>query len=80
MATNTTKPAKATPVIDPGILAIREQAKAQVKALRLARKSAAVLKSIVDKKLPALTTEDRNKLSEALKVITTPALPGTETK
>jgi hypothetical protein len=62
--TRTPKPVKVR-TVDPAIQALREQHKAAVAELRKSRKSGAVLAGIV-KKLPKLTMEDRNKLSDLI--------------
>ena len=83
------KPAKAkrkrasTPraprVKDAGILAIEREAADKKAQYRLAQQSGSVLKRIIDKMLPKLTQEDRNRLYDTLRHATqateTPALP-----
>ena len=75
--TKTKKPAKAkTPrVIDPEIQRLRDEHNEAVKALHDKRRSAGILKTIIDKRLSQMTLNDRTQLFDALREIVTPALP-----
>lgn len=66
---------RAQRVIDPGIAELRRQHNDAVAALKDKRRSAAVLKTILDKGLAQLTNDDKNTLFDFLKQTVTPALP-----
>lgn len=57
---------KAKSKVDPEILAIRAKAREEIKQLQKTRNSGAVLKEIVERKLPRLTKEDLDKLRYVL--------------
>ena len=69
---------RAPRVIDPGIAAIHTAAKAEVLNYRRKQASARLLATIITKRLAQLTTEDRNKLADALCDSTTPTLTPTQ--
>lgn len=62
--------------IDPEIKTLQEEHKRRVAELRNRRRSAALLKTILDKRLAQLTDEDKNKLADALRQCSTPTIPG----
>ena len=62
---------RAPRVLDPGIQAIHDAAKLDVKNYRRKQASAKLLATIVTKRLPQLTQDDRNKLADALRDNTT---------
>lgn len=63
---------RAPRVVDPAVLAIRQEAAAKVKELHRSRASGGVLNTIVTKLIPKLTLEDRDKLSDALIAMNAP--------
>ena len=68
-------PTRAPRVKDAEILAIEREAADKKAQYRLAQQSGSVLKRIVDKMMPRLTSDDLQKLSDALNATETPALP-----
>jgi hypothetical protein len=64
------KPAK----VDPEILKIRKKYAAEVKAYMRTRESSAILKTIIEKRVPKLCELDRQKLLDHLMTVTTPPL------
>ena len=61
-------------VIDPGIAALRAEHAAKVNEYRKTDASKRLLRTILEKRLSQLTTADREKLFDALKLNTTPPL------
>ena len=87
-ATKATAPVKTRKprTVDPAVQALRDKTNAAIAALKkeqkeraatlkLEKKSAGVLRVIIDKRLPKLTTEDKNKLADVLAGVATPPLP-----
>ena len=78
-----TKPARkrktSTPrkprVIDPGIAAIHAESAQKIKVYRSTQASAKILATILNKRLPKLTANDRAKLFDLLSKTETPVLP-----
>lgn len=68
-----TKP-RAAKTLDPGIVAINERRNLEVAAYRSAQASAKILKTFLEKRLPRLTAEDRQKLFDELSLTETPSL------
>lgn len=64
--------------IDPEIKALQEEHKRRVIELRNRRRSAALLKTILDKRLAQMTDEDKNKLADTLRSCSTLPLPPTK--
>lgn len=64
-----------TKQICPEITALRDEHKAKVADLKVKKKSAAVLKTILEKRLPTMTMGDRQKLMDELALNTTPSIP-----
>ena len=71
------KPAtpRAPRTIDPGIAAINTERNEKVKAYRSAQASAKILATILNKRLPKLTPNDRAALFDTLSKTETPTLP-----
>jgi hypothetical protein len=65
---------RAPRVKDPGILAIEREAAERKAQYRLAQRSSGILERIL-KLVGRLVAEDKNKLSDALKLGATPQLP-----
>lgn len=73
----TKRKAASTPAartIDPGILALRAEHATKVAEYRKTDSSKRILRTILEKRLAQLTTQDREKLFDALKLNTAPAL------
>lgn len=68
-------PSKAKPKVDPEILKLRKKHQLEVKQYIDSRKSAALLKTMIDKRIPSLTNKDREKLLDHLMTVATPKLP-----
>lgn len=66
---------RAPRTLDPEVLAIRAEAVKAVAALHTRRRSAAILKTLLDKRLAQLVDDDRHALYEALGKLITPPLP-----
>lgn len=62
------------PQIDPEIEAIRKRANKEVQEYLRRRRSAAILETIINKRLPQLTQLDKDKLYDALSHQVTPSL------
>ena len=61
--------------LDPEIAALRDEHKGRVADLRVKKRSAAVLKTILEKRLPTMTMGDRQKLMDELALNVTPSIP-----
>lgn len=66
-------------VISPEVKALRDDYKQRLKDLKKTKRSAAVLKTIIEKRLNSLTMGDRERLTDALAPNTTPAIPALHT-
>ena len=60
--------------IDPAIIELKRQHKENVAKFRHNKASAKLLKTILEKRLPQMTQEDKNKLADVLIPCTTPKL------
>ena len=72
--TRTPKPVKVR-TLDPDIKRLQQEHSQKVANLRASKASARMLVVIIEKRLPKLTAEDRNKLADLLAKTTTPPLP-----
>jgi hypothetical protein len=70
-----TKAPKAPRSLDPEIKQLREQHKPAVADMKRRRASNALLKTILEKRLPSLIDQDKEKLFDYLAGIITPSLP-----
>lgn len=65
---------RAPRTIDPGVAQIRKEASERIKEYHKSQASEKLLATILDKRLPQLTTADKEKLFDHLKLLVTPKL------